>query len=147
MNWHHFASQVRWNIQPFIDGRYRPSSATELVDNLNPATELSLGRFAAGDTHDVDEAVRVARRRFEEGGWSELPPRRRGDVLMKLADLLVQHRSELALLDTLEVGKPICAALDEVEHFTAPRLRSWAGFADKLLGSCAPLSAGTLLIN
>ena len=79
--------------------------------------------------------------------WSGLPPIRRAEVLFKLADLIVRHRSELALLDTLEMGKPITSALDDAERFAPLLLRSWAGFADKLSGLNAPMVGGALSVS
>jgi acyl-CoA reductase-like NAD-dependent aldehyde dehydrogenase len=147
MSWKELAAATRWNIQPFISGKYRRSSAAETFDNINPATETVLCRVPIGNGSDVDEAVRVARRRFNDGCWSSLPPGRRGEILLKLADLIIQHKMQLALLDTLEMGKPIQAALHDAEHFAPDLLRAWAGFADKLVGEVAPLNAGTLLLN
>jgi acyl-CoA reductase-like NAD-dependent aldehyde dehydrogenase len=147
MKWNESAAAIRWNIQPFINGRYRPSTSTELFDNIDPATETVLCRVAVGSWADVDEAVSVARLRFNDGCWSELPPVRRAEILSRLADLIVQHKAKLALLDTLEMGKPIQAGLFDAETFAPMLLRSWAGFADKLLGASAPLSSGTLSFN
>jgi acyl-CoA reductase-like NAD-dependent aldehyde dehydrogenase len=146
-SWKQSATAIGWNIQPFINGRYRPSGSTEFFDNINPASEATLCRVPIGNTADIDEAVRVARQRFTEGCWSELPPARRGDILLKLADLIVAHKDELALLDSLEMGKPIQSALYDAETFAPSLLRSWAGFANKLLGSTAPLDATTLTFN
>jgi acyl-CoA reductase-like NAD-dependent aldehyde dehydrogenase len=86
-NWKQSAAAVRWNIQPFIEGRYRPSKSSKSFDNINPATETPLCQVAVGDAADVDDAVRVARQRFEDGCWSQLPPGQRAAVLNKLADL------------------------------------------------------------
>jgi len=147
MSWTESAAAVRWNIQPFIDGRYRPSSATERFDNINPATETTLCQVSAGNAADVDEAVRVARKRFNDGCWSQLPPGRRTEILVKLADLMVAHKAELALLDSLEMGKPIQAALFDVKNSATRLLRSWAGFADKLVGISAPSIGGALSLN
>lgn len=147
MNWKESVSRVRWNIQPFIQGRYRPSASTKRFDNINPATETTLCEVAVGNAADVDEAVRVARERFKDGCWSELSPVKRAEVLVKLADLIVQHKAELALLDSLEMGKPIQAALYDAEHIAPMLLRSWAGFADKLLGVSAPVVDATLSFN
>jgi len=147
VNWKESAAAVRWNIQPFIDGRYRPSIAAESFDNINPATEATLCRVSAGNAQDIDEAVRVARRRFNDGCWSELPPGRRAEILTRLADLIIQQKTELALLDTLEMGKPIKAALNDAENFAPMLLRSWAGFADKLLGISAPITGSALSFN
>jgi len=147
VSWKDSAAAIRWNIAPFIDGRHRPSTSAELFDNINPATETALCQVSAGNMADIDEAVRVARRRFNDGCWSELPPIRRAEILMRWADLIVQHKAEIALLDSLEMGKPIQAALHDAEHLAAPYLRRWAGFANKLLGTSAPLDSRTLTFN
>lgn len=147
MSWKEAAAAVHWNIQPFIDGRYRSSTATECFDNVNPANETVLCQAAVGSAAEVDAAVSVARRRFEEGCWSGLPPIRRAEVLIRLADLIVRRKEEFALLDVLEMGKPIQAALSDVESFAPMLLRSAAGFADKLTGESAPLSAHALALN
>lgn len=147
MNWKQSAAALQWNIRPFIDGRYRPSASSEFFDNVNPATESSLCQAPVGAAADVDQAVSVARERYDSGCWSEQPPQRRAEVLLKLADLIVQHKAELALLDSLEMGKPIQAALIDAEKFAPALLRSCAGFADKLLGAAAPFTSGALSIN
>jgi acyl-CoA reductase-like NAD-dependent aldehyde dehydrogenase len=147
MNWRESAAAVRWNIRPFIDGHYRSSHASGLFENINPATETSLCSVCVGNAADVDEAVRVARQRFSSGCWSELSPGRRGETLIRLADLIVRHKLELALLDSLEMGKPIQSALFEAEKYAPVLLRSWAGLADKLLGVSAPLTHERLSLN
>lgn len=141
------AATVRWRIEPFVNGRYRPSVSKELFPNIDPATETTLCESCVGASADIDEAVRIARARFEDGSWSELPAVRRGEILTNFADLIVEHQFELALLDTLEMGKPISAALYDAGQFAPTLLRSWASFADKLVGESAPLTAGNLLIN
>lgn len=147
MNWKELATAIHWKVEPFIDGRYRPSTSTEYFDNINPATEESLCQIPVGNTADVDDAVRVARQRFNDGCWSALPPARRGEILLKLADLIVRNKSDFALLDTLEMGKPIQASLVDAETIAPALLRSSAAFADKLWGTCAPLSSQTLYFN
>jgi acyl-CoA reductase-like NAD-dependent aldehyde dehydrogenase len=121
--------------------------ATTLVENINPATEMSLCTFSAGDAQDVEHAVRVARQRFDGGCWSELPPMRRVEVLLKWADLIVGNEAQIALLDTLEMGKPIQAARHDAQWLAPQIMRSVAGFADKLLGVSAPLQSKTLSFN
>ena len=148
MDWVASAGAIQWRIQPFVDGRYRASAAIDLLDNVNPATERTLCRLSAGDVSDVDAAVRAARRRFDDGCWCDLPPGKRGEILLTLAELVRQHKAGFALLDTLEMGKPITAALYDAEWFAPAVLRSCAGFADKLFGDSAPLSGGgTLTCN
>src|SRR6202166_1461912 len=122
VSWKESAAAVDWNIRPFIGGCYRPSNASEFFEDINPATEAPLCSVSVGSAADIDEAVRVARQRFDDGCWSQLPPVRRAEILVRLADLMVERKAELALLDTLEVGKPIRAALFDVERFAAPRM-------------------------
>jgi len=145
--WAARANAVRWDVRPFIDGRYRTSASSEAFEDVNPATEEPLCDVAVGAAADVDTAVSVARRRFEDGCWSALPPARRGAILTKLADLIVERCAELALLDCLEMGKPIQAARYDAEEFAAGLLRAWAGFADKLVGESVPLTSGTLAVS
>ena len=104
--------------------------------------------MSAGSPADIDEAVRVARARFDDGCWSELPPVHRREVLVKFAKLIAEHKTELALVDALEIGKPIRAALYDAEVLAPSYVRSAADFADKLLGAAAPLQRGaTLAVN
>ena len=145
MNWKSSASSLVWNIRPFIDGRYVDSAGTEMIENINPATATALCSFGIGDAQDVHAAVEAARRR--QPSWSEMSPATRCSILRELADLIVAHKSELALLDSLEMGKPISAALHEAEFLAAAYLRSWAGFGDKLFGVSAPLGSSDLTFN
>lgn len=145
--WASAADEVTWDIRPFIDGEYRDSTEADGYENVNPATEASLCVAPLGSAADVDAAVRVARRRFEEGCWSEVAPAERGHVLLKLADLIAAHSDELALLDTLEMGKPIEKARIDAGKSAPAYLREWAGLADRLLGASAPVSDGTLSLN
>jgi acyl-CoA reductase-like NAD-dependent aldehyde dehydrogenase len=147
MNWKDLADAVRWKVQPFVNGRYRPSEGVEMVDDINPADESVLCRFSAGTPEDVDYAVGIARARFNEGCWSDQPCTRRADVLTRLGELIVEHASELALLDTLEMGKPIQAALHDAKALAPYYLRCCVGFADKLFGATAPLRAGAFAFN
>jgi acyl-CoA reductase-like NAD-dependent aldehyde dehydrogenase len=147
MHWDQAAAAVEWNIRPFIGGRYVSSSSRESFDNVNPATETVLCRAPAGAAADIDEAVDLARRRFAAGCWSELSSVRRGEILVKLARLIFDHKAQIALLDCLEMGKPIRQALYDAETLAPMMLRSWAGFADKLVGSSAALRPGTLAFN
>jgi acyl-CoA reductase-like NAD-dependent aldehyde dehydrogenase len=145
--WTELASAVRWDIRPLIDGRRIDSKSDEVFEDINPATETPLCEVAVGGSEDVDAAVRIGRKRFAEGAWSQLQPGRRGDILCKLAELIVEHKEQIALLDTLEMGKPIRSALFDAEQWAAPLTRAWAGFADKLLGVSAPLINGNVAFN
>jgi len=147
MNWQERAAAIRWNVRPLIDGKHRASTASDLFNKVNPATEKILYQTPVGDSQDIDAAVKIARRRFDDGCWSDMSQTGRAAVLMKFADLIVQRKEELALFDCLEMGKPIQAALHDAENTASSLLRCWASFADKLVGESAPMTASTMLIN
>lgn len=142
MNWKARAANVRFNVQPFIDGRYCASTSSEVFESINPATETTLYTSSVGSAVDIEAAVRSARLRFNDGCWSELPPERRGEIISKFADLVVAHAAELALFDSLEMGKPIKSALLDAGMLAAKTLRSCAALATRLLGESAPLIGG-----
>jgi len=93
--------------QAFVDGAYVDAASGGTFDCVNPATGRVIAAVAACDAEDVDRAVRGARAAFESGVWSRLAPKKRKRVLQRLAALLEEHRDELALLETLDMGKPI----------------------------------------
>ncbi|MEZ5655375.1 MAG: aldehyde dehydrogenase family protein [Sphingobium sp.] len=138
---------ISWNVNPFIDGKYTSSLADDLVDNINPATESALCTFSQGNAEDLDVAVSVARRRFEEGKWSRLPPAARAEVLQNLADLIEEHKEELALFDTLEMGKPTRAAVFDAGVTAPNKLRTTAVHVMQLLGQSTPLFDQTVSFN
>jgi acyl-CoA reductase-like NAD-dependent aldehyde dehydrogenase len=138
---------LAWNIRPFIDGAYLSSCSSEAIDNINPATEEVLCEVPVGGAGDVQRAVEVARKRFEQGVWSDLGPDRRREILLRFAKLVADHKDELALLDSLEMGKPVSAARFEVEVLGYNVVRSAAELADKLCGALVPSEPSSLTFN
>jgi acyl-CoA reductase-like NAD-dependent aldehyde dehydrogenase len=98
-------------IRNFVDGRWRGEGGGESLEKYGPRDGRLLCRFGAGEAREVSEAVTSARRAFEDGRWSKRPAQHRRDVLHTLAGLMRKHREELALLECLDVGKPIGDAL------------------------------------
>ena len=119
--WKDSADRVPLHIRPFIDGEYRTSTTDERFEDINPANEQPLAEVPVGSAADIDAAVRAARRRFKDGSWSDASPVHRAEVLFRLAYLIVEHREEIALLDSLEMGKPIRAALWDAREFRGQR--------------------------
>jgi betaine-aldehyde dehydrogenase/aminobutyraldehyde dehydrogenase len=105
---------------------------------LNPATAEPLAEVAAGGAAEVDRAVAAAE--SARRGWARTPPGERAAVLLALADLLDAHRSELAAIESANVGKPAGFADEEIEH-SAGLLRFFAGAARTIAG----VSAGEYL--
>ena len=97
----------------FIDGKFRAGRGDSLT-TINPATGDALAEIAACNSEDVDLAVQKAREAFDQGHWSKLHPSERKGVLVRLSKLLTRNRRELAVLESLESGKPIadCETID-----------------------------------
>ncbi|HEV8546330.1 MAG TPA: aldehyde dehydrogenase [Candidatus Limnocylindrales bacterium] len=122
----------------FIDGQFHEAASGERFVTENPATGQPIARIAAGDAADIDAAVRAARRAFDDGRWSRRSPADRKAVLLRFADLLEANLEELALLDSLEAGKPItdCREVDVPD--TVRTFRWFAEAIDKIFDNVAP---------
>jgi len=136
--WRERAAAVKLRNGLFIDGRFVPSASGASFDNLNPATGRSLGTVAAGEQLDVDRAVAGARAAFRRGTWSEQPPKARKRVLLKFAELILANKDELALLETLDTGKPIGDSLSVDIPSAANCIRWYAEAVDKVYDEVAP---------
>lgn len=106
-NWKTAAASLRPAGLALIDGKSVAAAAGKIFETVNPANGSVLAEVASCDARDVDLAVRSARRAFDGGGWSRRPPAERKKVLQRLAELMRKHADELALLETLNIGKPI----------------------------------------
>jgi gamma-glutamyl-gamma-aminobutyraldehyde dehydrogenase len=123
----------------YIDGAYRPAQSGRTIDTMNPATGERLGSIAACDADDVDFAVRRSREAFDRGDWSRMHPGERKQVMIRLCKYLQRNRHELAVLESLDSGKPIrdCATADIPE--TIQCLQWHAEAIDKLYDETAPV--------
>jgi len=141
--------QQRAQRQTFIDtaligGRAVQSSTGATFTAINPATNQVLAQVAACGEREVDLAVRSARQAFDQGPWARMSPGERKKILLKLAELLLVHREELALLDSLNMGKPVMDAYN-IDVPGAAGVFAWYGEAlDKLYDQVAPTAANTL---
>ncbi len=122
-----------------IDGELVGSASGEQISALNPATAEVLAWVPRAGQEDVDRAVEAARRAFDDGRWSRLTPGARAGILSKLADLIEAHGDELALLETLNVGKPIKLTTRSEIPFIADNLRFFAAAARALGPGGAPV--------
>ncbi len=121
----------------FIDGTWRESTDGRRFETIDPSTELVLGSVARGGAGDIDVAVRAAHR-AQYGDWRKLSPAERGKLMFRLADLLEADAERFALLETLDVGKPVRESLGDMRGVCAT-LRYNAGAADKMEGATIPL--------
>ncbi|GBL60379.1 MULTISPECIES: aldehyde dehydrogenase [Pseudomonas] len=136
-DWEARASQLRIEGRAFIDGQYRDAADGATFDCLSPVDGRLLAKVASCDAADAEHAVQSARAAFEAGTWSQQAPAARKAVLVRFAELLEEHAEELALLETLDMGKPIGDSLNVDLPGAVDSLR-WSGEAiDKVYDEVA----------
>ncbi len=128
----------------FIDGQLRPSRSGAWFDSVNPATGAVLAQVARGDRHDVDAAVASAQAAWSDRRWRALAPRARIDILLRFADRIERHAEELALLETLDMGKPISDVLSIDLPEVLRTIRYFAECVDKIVGAVTHTAPGSL---
>ncbi len=130
----------------FIDGAFRPALSGATFPTINPATGKTLAQVSACAAEDVDVAVAKARQAFEDGRWSRRHPAERKRILIHLAKLIERNRHELAVMESLDSGKPIrdCLAIDLPE--TVNTLKWHAEAIDKLYDQAAPVGEDALAV-
>ena len=142
--WRDRAATLAIRGQAYIDGAYCDAADGSTFPAASPIDGRKLADVAACGQADVDRAVAAARRAFDSGVWSALAPRERKSRMLKLAALISEHTEELALIETLDMGKPIRDAL----AFDLPetvQTYAWYGEAiDKLYDEIAPTGPDAL---
>lgn len=130
----------------FINGRFCAAASGKTLTTVNPATGEPLTQIAACDIRDVDAAVESARAVFDAGSWRQAHPGERKTVLLKLAELMERELESLAVLESLDSGKPVseCLAVDVPE--TIHVLKWHAEAIDKLYDHSAPTGNGALAL-
>jgi gamma-glutamyl-gamma-aminobutyraldehyde dehydrogenase/4-guanidinobutyraldehyde dehydrogenase/NAD-dependent aldehyde dehydrogenase len=136
--WKDQAGKLSFRSQAFIDGKYVPAVSGKTFDNVNPANGKTLAKVAECDKEDVDRAVQAARAAFEKGTWSRMAGAERKKTLIKFADLIEKHTTELALLETLDMGKPIRDSSRIDVPLAAQCIRWYAEAIDKIYDEIAP---------
>ncbi|MBI4540054.1 MAG: aldehyde dehydrogenase family protein [Gemmatimonadetes bacterium] len=131
---------IRIHDQHWIGGEWQAAASGESFDVRNPATGELLARVASGDAADVDRAATAARAAFRGEAWRKLSPHRRAELLWRLADLVERHAEELALLETLNNGKPLFESRQVDLPGVVENFRYYAGLADKIEGATIPVA-------
>lgn len=150
MNFHHLAYwqdkalSLAIETRLFINGEYTAAAENETFETSDPVTRAPLAKIARGKSVDIDRAVSAARGVFERGDWSLSSPAKRKAVLNKLADLMEANAEELALLETLDTGKPIRHSLRDDIPGAARAIRWYAEAIDKVYGEVATTSSHEL---
>jgi 4-(gamma-glutamylamino)butanal dehydrogenase len=132
------ADEMVFPSNAHIHGKFAAARSGETFPTVNPATGKVLANIASCGPEEVDYAVKKARQAFDAGAWSRLHPSARKEILIQLVKLMKRNRHELAVLESLDSGKPIrdCAALDLPETFHC--LAWYAEAADKIYDQVSP---------
>ena len=145
-DWHEAANSIKIDGRAFINGKAVDALSGETRPNVSPGDGRDLGPVAYCGTEDADLAIGIARKTFESGVWSRMAPSDRKMIMLRWAELIKKHEEELALLECLDVGKPIDNTLN-IDVFAAIRTTSWSGEAiDKWYDEIPPTPADTLAL-
>ncbi len=107
-------ADLKFRTKAFIDGKFSPSCSGETYATVNPANGKTLAQIAACQPDDINRAVKAARKSFESGVWSRMRPTERKAVMLGFVELFEKNALEVALLDSMDAGKPIydCVNID-----------------------------------
>jgi gamma-glutamyl-gamma-aminobutyraldehyde dehydrogenase len=144
--WKDRAARLNFRNRCFIGGRFADAASGARFESVNPATAQVLTDVARGGGEDIDRAVKAARAAFEDGRWSRKTPGERKEVLLRLAGLIRQNAEELALLDCLDMGKPIRDAVTIDAPGSAHFFQWHAEAIDKLYDQIAPTGGRDLAL-
>jgi phenylacetaldehyde dehydrogenase len=126
--------------QLFINGQWTDAASGKIFETPNPATGTTLASVAEGDAEDIDRAVQAARAAFDDGPWSRMTPSERGRIIWRIGDLILEHAEELAMLESLDNGKPYAVALGADVPLAADLFHYMAGWATKIEGNSINIS-------
>jgi 4-guanidinobutyraldehyde dehydrogenase/NAD-dependent aldehyde dehydrogenase len=145
-DWKSLASDLEIESRAFVNGQYRDALSGATRTTLCPADGTKLAEVANCGSEDADQAIDIARKAFEGGTWAGMAPTDRKMVLVRWAELIEEHADEIALLECLDVGKPI-ADTTGVDVPSAVRTIRWSGEAiDKVYDQISPTAANCLAL-
>ena len=130
----------------FINGQFQASKSGNTFETINPATGQVIAKIAACNADDVEHTVIKAREAFDQGHWSKLHPSERKEALIKLSKLIKRNIQELAVMESIDSGKPIrdCVTIDLPE--TIDCLLWHAEAVDKIYDQTAPAGEDALAV-
>ncbi|MEU6844858.1 aldehyde dehydrogenase [Streptomyces sp. NPDC046716] len=145
-HWRQRAAELAPRTSLFIDGRWTEPVEGGTLATVDPATGKTVADVAVATAADVDRAVSAARTSFDDGRWSRAAPAERKRVLLELARLIDTHGEELALCDTIDMGKPIAESFGTDVPGAAGVFAWYAEAVDKLYDEVAPAPPGNLAL-
>ena len=144
--WQQRAAALKLEGRALIHGRHMAAQSGRSFDDISPIDGRVIGQVARCEAADIDAAVAAARATFESGIWRRSEPRQRKRVLLRFAELIRADVERLALLETLDVGKPILNSINVNVASCADCITYYAEFADKLYDEIAPTGPNDLAL-
>ena len=144
INWHDRAKNLKIDGRAVINGKRVNAADGATFECFSPIDNRKLTDVASCKSADVDLAVAAARAAFNTRVWAGKSPKERKQTMIKFADLIIENREELALLETLDMGKPITASLNVDVNSAANSLRWFGESIDKVYDEIAPTADHTL---
>ena len=145
-DWDALAKTIQPPYQAFINGKNVDAINGDTQANINPANGELIAQVVNCGPEDADVAVKHARNTFESGAWSQMAPKDRKLIMLKWADLIEKHQSEIALLESLDAGKPIADAYDIDVPSALNTIRWTAEAIDKVYEEIAPTPHNTIAL-
>ena len=142
--WQGKAGSLKFRTRHFIDGGYQDSADKRTFATINPATGETLAEVARGGEAEIDRAVSVARKAFRSGAWSRLDPRARMAVLERFSQLIEENAEEFAVLDSLDMGKPVMDMMNIDVPASAMTLKFFSETIDKIEGAVTATASNAL---
>lgn len=142
--WRTKAKTLKYRTQHFIDGAYVASADGRTFPSINPATGETITEIARGGEIEVNRAVAAARKAFKSGVWSRMEPRARMAVLEKFSSLIEENSQEFALLDSLDMGKPVMDMINIDIPGSVTSLKFFAETIDKIEGAVTNTASNAL---
>ena len=132
--------QLSFPSELFINGNYQKSLTEKIFDNISPIDGKIINKVSFAQQEDIDKAVSSAKKVFQKGYWSNLPPGQRKKILLKFAELLERDRLELSLLDTIDMGKTINDTYNADLPTSIDNIEWYSEIIDKLFDDISPSS-------
>ncbi|MGE0583487.1 MAG: aldehyde dehydrogenase family protein [Steroidobacteraceae bacterium] len=137
-------AQKKLETRLFIDGKFVDAKKGGRFTSVNPATGEPFAEVSAGTAEDIDRAVQAARKAFRSGAWSKMAPRARMEVMNRFAALIDEHAESIAVLDTLDMGKPIADVIGIDLPAVVETIRFMAECIDKVEGAVTSTESGVV---
>ena len=138
-----YSEVAAWSARPkhnLIGGKWVPAASGKTFEVFNPADASVIARVPDSDREDIHRAVSAARRAFDSGPWRRMTPSERGRLVWRIGELILEHADELAVLESLDNGKPRAVARVADVPLAADLFQYMAGWATKIEGNTIPIS-------